>query len=128
MSCFSLMVERDSVLSAGGSLLSKRKSILSNDIFKRKETGNILLQRLRSVDRSYFPLLKIVFITQFNCYSEVVSNDFCNPIKIKAEICRWIITIELGNKIFVFPGKLLLSVFKTFIPHAILWRIFFTSP
>ena len=115
-------------LYAGRSLLSKRKKKFEQWYFKRKETGNILLRSLRSVDRSYFLLLKMVFIPQFNCYSKVVCNDFCNPIKIKAEKFRWLIIIALNNKILDFSGKLLLSVLKTFFPQVILWRIFFTSP
>ena len=106
------------------SLLSKRKKYFKQWYFKRKDTGNIFLQSLRSVDRSHFLLLKMVFISRFNCFFEVVSNDFCNPIRIRAEKCIWLITIALSNKTFVFSGKLLLSVFKTFIPQVILWRIF----
>ena len=61
-----------------------KKKFFEQIYFKRKENGNIFLRNLRSVDR-YFLLLKMVFISQFNCFSKVVSNDFCNPIKIKAE-------------------------------------------
>ena len=68
------------------------------------------------------------FVPQFNCFSKVVSNDFCKPIRIRAKSCRWLITIALSNNTFIFSGNFLLSVFKTIIPQAILWRIFFTSP
>ena len=68
----------------------------------------------------------MIFVPQFNCFSKVVSTDFCSTIKFKGEYCRWL--IALSNKIFVFSGKLLLSVFIIFIPQANLWRIFFISP
>ena len=79
------MVEKGSFLNAGRSLLSKRKKYFEQCYFKRKETGSILLRSLRSVDRSYFHLLKMDFIPQFSCFSKVVGNDFCNFIKIRAD-------------------------------------------
>ena len=75
--CFILLVERGSILYAGRSLLNKRIKYFEQRYFKRKETGIILLRSLRSVDRSYLLLLKMDFIPQF--------NDFCNPIRIRAE-------------------------------------------
>ena len=81
--CFILMVEGGSILYARRSLLSKRKKYFEQGYFKRKKTGNILLRSLRSVDRSYSLLPKMVYISQFKCFSKAVSNDFCNPIKIK---------------------------------------------
>ena len=67
--CFIFMVERGSILYAGRSLLSKQKKYFEQRYFKRKETGSILLRSLRSVDRSYFLLVKMDSTPQFICFS-----------------------------------------------------------
>ena len=64
---------------------SVSENFLSNDILRKKKTGNILLRSLRSVERSYFLLIKKNIFPPFNCFYKVVSNDICNAIKIKAE-------------------------------------------